>query len=537
LASQLLSSFMGVCHSSLQFCRAVLRKLVRQLLVPIAFLIPEMTVNRDRRTLFAFVALASFLGALCSFRTAASSRSGSIIPNLYPYQDSAGVVATYNLGGNINTATPFFQSLGTNGRSCSTCHVPAQAYGLSAVGVQSRYTTSSGTDPIFAAVDGTNCPSSPLGSQSSFSLLMNYGLIRFYMPIPANAQFTISVVSDPFGCAVTTDPESGRPAYAVYRRPLQPSNVAFLSSLMFDGRETISPLDNSLSFSANLAADLTQQATDAVLYHEQATSAPTSAQLSQIISLELGLFSAQTDNSYVGSLTSNSATGGPSDLSKQAYYPAANDAFGGDPTGAPFNPSVFNLYTSWVGGLDTGISPAKTRVLAGEVIFNTLPFTITNVRGINDNPALGSPASFTGTCSTCHDTPNAGNHSVDLPFDIGVSHAAAYESDPNIANALTQLSPPSLPIYLISGCPDPFNPSESASFYTSDPAKALTTGQCSDFDRGKVPILRGLAARAPYFHNGSAATLQQVVNFYNQRFQINLTASEQFELIAFLNSL
>jgi cytochrome c peroxidase len=50
-------------------------------------------------------------------------------------------------------------------------------------------------------------------------------------------------------------------------------------------------------------------------------------------------------------------------------------------------------------------------------------------------------------------------------------------------------------------------------------------------------VLRGLAARAPYFHNGAAATLLDAVNFYNQRFQMNLTPKQKQQLVAFLNSL
>ena len=60
---------------------------------------------------------------------------------------------------------------------------------------------------------------------------------------------------------------------------------------------------------------------------------------------------------------------------------------------------------------------------------------------------------------------------------------------------------------------------------------------CSDVNRVKGPVLRGLAARAPYFHNGAAQNLDQLLNFYNQRFQMNLTDDEKIELEAFLNSL
>jgi cytochrome c peroxidase len=158
---------------------------------------------------------------------------------------------------------------------------------------------------------------------------------------------------------------------------------------------------------------------------------------------------------------------------------------------------------------------------------------------LNDNATLGKPSTFTGTCTTCHDTPNTGNHSFPLPLDIGTGHSVlpGAEPDRNIAAGLAQLSVPDLPVYLISGCPNPFNAGEPESFYTTDPGKALISGLCSDFNRGKGPILRGLAARAPYFHNGAAADLDELVNFYNQRFQMNLTEAQKRDLVAFLNSL
>ncbi|MGH9706397.1 MAG: hypothetical protein ACRD5R_06535, partial [Candidatus Acidiferrales bacterium] len=60
---------------------------------------------------------------------------------------------------------------------------------------------------------------------------------------------------------------------------------------------------------------------------------------------------------------------------------------------------------------------------------------------------------------------------------------------------------------------------------------------CTDVGRGKGLILRGLAARAPYFHNGAAATLDEVVDFYDVRFQMLLTPEEKRDLVAFLKSL
>jgi cytochrome c peroxidase len=47
----------------------------------------------------------------------------------------------------------------------------------------------------------------------------------------------------------------------------------------------------------------------------------------------------------------------------------------------------------------------------------------------------------------------------------------------------------------------------------------------------------GLAARAPYFHNGAAANVQELVNFYNLRFKMALNENQKSQLVAFLNSL
>jgi len=65
----------------------------------------------------------------------------------------------------------------------------------------------------------------------------------------------------------------------------------------------------------------------------------------------------------------------------------------------------------------------------------------------------------------------------------------------------------------------------------------LISGKCADIGKFKGPILRGLAARAPYFHNGSARTLAEVVQFYDRRFALGLTDQEQRDLVNFLQAL
>ena len=71
----------------------------------------------------------------------------------------------------------------------------------------------------------------------------------------------------------------------------------------------------------------------------------------------------------------------------------------------------------------------------------------------------------------------------------------------------------------------------------TDPGRGLISGKFKDLGKTKGPNLRALAARAPYFHNGSAKDLKAVVDFYDVRFHINFTDQEKADLVAFLGAL
>jgi cytochrome c peroxidase len=380
-------------------------------------------------------------------------------------------------------------------------------------------------------VDGANCPTAATGDSTGHSLVLNNGLIRIAEGLPTNAQFKIAATQDPYGCAVTANATTGQLLYSVYRRPLPTASLTFLSNVMWDTRETISPLNTAATFSTNLNTDLNAQAANAIATHEQGSAAPTAAQLAQLAVFEQDLFAAEATDSQAGSLSANGATGGAAAVAAQAYYPGINDAFGQDPQGVAFNPVVFTLFQAW----ENSQNAAQASIARGEDVFNSAPMLIMNVHGLNDNAALGSPTVITGTCGTCHDAPNIGNHSLPLPMDIGISQLVSSETDAGINAGLQQLTAPSLPVYQITGCTDVNgNP---VVYVTTDPGTGLFTGQCADVNRMMVPVLRGLSARAPYFHNGSAANMEEVVNFYSSRFQMNLTPQQMADLINFLNSL
>jgi cytochrome c peroxidase len=483
----------------------------------------------------------------------AGAAGPALAQNPEVFADPTGAVATFNINGRVDTHGAFFQSLGINGRTCATCHVADQAMSISPPQIRERFQQTRGRDPLFAAVDGANCTSAKTTSATDHSLLLSHGLIRIPLPVPANAQFTVTVVHDPYGCALVTDPASGQQIVSEYRRPLPTTNLRFLSTMMFDGRESpaTSPLNNKDTFKVNLPADLTHQAQDAITIHFQAQTAPSAAQLADIVNFELGLTTAQVYDHSAGYLDRAGAEGGVRSLVQETYYPGINDVLGADPDGLAFDKSSMTLFDAWASAGRSGREyepddrgpldhdAARRDIAAGEVLFNTAPVTISAVRGLNDNAALDNPASFQGTCTTCHDAPNVGNHSLPLPLDIGIGHTAlpGFENDPNIHNGIAELDEPDLPVFLISGCPSPFGAGQPVSFYTTDLGKGLISGLCSDMNRVKGPILRGLAGRAPYFHNGAAATLLQAVNFYNQRFAMNLTEEQKRQLVAFLNSL
>jgi len=214
-------------------------------------------------------------------------------------------------------------------------------------------------------------------------------------------------------------------------------------------------------------------------------------------------------------LSDGGASGGPESLARQQFYPGINDVFGADPTATPFNPEAFSLYSAWknANSGDDEVDQARRAIARGEDLFNTLPIPITGVAGINDHL---NQSVVMGTCTTCHDSPNVGNHSLPVPLNIGVADE--------------ENRTPDLPLYT-------FRCKNGAIVKVSDPGRALITGSCSDLGKFKGPILRGLAARAPYFHNGAAATLEEVVEFYNQRFQMSLTKEQKAQLVAFLSSL
>src|SRR6266851_701649 len=416
--------------------------------------------------------------------------------------NASGIVRTVNLNGALDLNNPFFKELGTNGRSCFSCHRPAQGWSITPESVRRRFDESRGLDPVFRANDGSNCEGADISTvvrrRSAFSQLLNKGLIRVGINVPASAEFVIDAVDDPYQCGAPLTTAS------MYRRPLPSTNLRFLSAVMWDGRES-TPTTTVLQ-------DLAHQSNDATLGHAQATLDLTTQERQDIVAFETGLFTAQVWDRDAGLLHDAGAQGGPVALSQQPFFIGINDPVGLNPTNAPFDSRAFTIFNAWSAlgahhdhGDDDDHGErndrARRAIARGQEIFNTKPIVLSGVAGLNGQTfsnGVTLPASFTGTCTTCHDAPNAGDHSVKAPLNIGLTDASRRTAD--------------MPLYTLRRL------SNGDIVKTTDPGRAMITGKWADIGKFKGPILRALASRAPYFHNGFAASLEAVVDFYESRF-------------------
>jgi hypothetical protein len=456
------------------------------------------------------------------------TRNNGFIPNGTQVANEFGHSTTISSQGKIDLNNEFFQNLGINGRRCISCHLPTAGWTVTPEQMQATFDKTNGgakdddfgLGAAFRLNDGANSPLADVSTldarRVAYSMLLEHGLIRVGIGIPAGAEFSLVAVDDPYGYASATE-------LSLFRRPLPSTNLKFLSTVMWDGRETFrDPITGEFE---SIHFDLSDQANGATQGHAQSPIPLTDAQREAIVAFETSIATAQISDKAAGALNSNGATGGPAAIFTQDFYIGINDNFGDSMTGAAFTPIVFNLYDKWAGST----KEARAQIARGQKLFNTRTIHISGVGGANSlpgDPGLGLPP-FDGTCTTCHDAPNAGDHSVVAPLNIGlVDEAERFDGQPLYVLRCNQLN--------ADGTPGPLFGVE---YRVTDPGRALISGKCKDIGKFKGPVLRGLASRAPYFHNGAAATLGDAVDFYDRRFNMHLTKNERADLVAFLATL
>jgi hypothetical protein len=489
------------------------------------------------------------------------------LPNNVPVFDHAGVTTTVSSKGSIDLNNEFFQDLGSNGRRCVSCHIPTTGWTVTPRQLQSVFNATDGgafedgfgLGAVFRTNDGANSPRADVSTlakrRSAYSMLLKHGVIRVGLPVPATAEFELIAVDDPYHFASASE-------LSLFRRPLPTANLKFDSTVMWDGREVVP--------GQTVPNMLLTQANDATVGHAQGQ--PLSlAQRQSIVDFELALAAAQVFDRKAGNLHAAGAKGGPEEILAQEFHIGINDNFGDPVTGKAFNPVVFTIFDKWTNadgddhgdhghgygsdrrahgrddaadgrghddhdgdcddrhdhgrghdcdddhGRDRAVAEARQAIARGQALFNSHPIAIAGVSGINDEAAFGKPAVVMGTCSTCHDTPNGGNHSVVAPLNIGLVDEAHRRPD--------------MPLYTLR------NKTTGEIVKVTDPGRAMISGKWAHIGRFKGPMLRNLAVRAPYFHNGFADDLEAVVDFYDTRFHIGFSRQQRSDLVAFLRAL
>lgn len=234
--------------------------------------------------------------------------------------------------------------------------------------------------------------------------------------------------------------------------------------------------DSGNSVGVDQRAGLENQARRNVAVAQQGSAAPAEV-IANIVDFETALFTAQISALGIGRLDADGARGGPQALASM-----------------PRVAGRFDLFDAWIGH----DNPRRAQIARGQALFN----------GVN---AGGS------SCSACHNSANDGTNINGILFDIGTASAAARTPD--------------LPLYTFR------NRTTGEIRQLTDAGRGNVSGWWSDLGRFKAPTLRALVARAPYFHNGIAAAVEDVIRHYEVHLGFIFTDAERADLAAFLKAL
>ncbi len=398
---------------------------------------------------------------------------GSELPNNFPFLNAAGSAATFSTAGAVDLSNPFHVPQGANGRSCESCHLPQTGWSVIPVEVELRFWLTQGKDPIFNLLDADSPTANVSTTLARYSA---YSMLRkglFRRGGNVPASAEYEII------AFDDPPRAGGSLtrFEAFRRPLATANFHIARNVGWH--------DQNTNGSGDVHAGLISQAAGNITGGQQ--GAPAAPEVVEaIVDYEESLAFAQQFVFGAGLLTACGARGGPEHLSEQ------------EPVNARFD--LFDAWIDLVPGSCTTVAADRKRaqIARGQELFNS------------PNPGGGS-------CRGCHNAANNGSNVNGALFDVGASRAEFRE--------------PRMPLYTVR------NKATLEVRQTTDPGRAIRSGLWADMDRFKTPSLRGVSARAPYFHNGIADTLEDVVRHYEVALGFVFTRQQRADLVAFLEAL
>jgi hypothetical protein len=336
-------------------------------------------------------------------------------------------------------------------------------------------------------------------------------------------------VRDPWACnsGKTYGPGGTHKSVSVYRRPRPVANLKYLTAVGFayDPKQGMPlPLDPATGqpLSGNIMADnrtgtLREQMQDAASSHLEILAELSANEKQQIEDFILRVYAAQAVSNK-GGLLADGADGGPEVLrdSKAGQLGSIGKA-------------VWSEFEAWENMDDATLARLSEQQIAyrqsvarGARVFRDKMFLITDSAGINSPVGFGNPV--LNSCVFCHNMRQMGNDVAPGQVDLGTTVQPFADPAPH------------LPLFRITCKAEP-HPHYGKVFYTMDPGFGLTTGKCADVGKITLQSLRSLAARAPYFSNGSAADLRAVIDYYERRYNIGYTEQEKTDLVNLMEAL
>jgi cytochrome c peroxidase len=357
-----------------------------------------------------------------------------------------------------------------NGRACADCHMLSDHFQLSPANVEARFQNLQARrlenphadDPLFRPVDANDYRING-DSASDFSNLRQNALIRITFPLPANVKLLDCGATVP--CPNSAQPTS-ETSVDVWRM------VPTVNNVKLTGPDGLDPWPRGPNPAGGYQLDgrfatLQQQALGALTVHAEIQVAPQQGMLDDLSAFENLLFSS---------------------------------------------PGVRRLSIAVSAGvtpLPSADPPLNELEQAGKVV-------------------------FTRACGQCHGGP--GQSTPQAPavryHDISTQCPRTVDTGPLAPRFVFKPCPESLARNVRSyeiTLPNGVTTSTGSSTIrrtSSDPGRALLTGFASvgppaadDWNKFDVPSLRGISKTAPYFHNNSAATLEEVVAHYTEFFK------------------
>jgi len=350
------------------------------------------------------------------------------------------------------------KELGGNGRSCADCHMPSNGFQLSPAFARARYDellakqehNKNANDPLFRPLDADDFRTNG-ESASDFSNLVENGLVRVTMPLPLNVKLI--------------DPATGQPSdetsVDLWRAVMPVLNVAIT------GPDNVLPIwPPGVPRVPIMGQDPNGPNRQGGYQHDA----------------RFGTLQEQARGALIAH----------AQVSVEPPQGMLDDL-------AAFQQTLFT-------------SPAVGS-LADAILSNSTPFTDPDPE-LNELEQQGKGV-FNRACAQCH--------GGSLHPSGSTAEAAFVRPIVRYHNINTACPRPTTDGF--APCPDRL--ARNARMYritlangsfqfvtTSDPGRLLLTGQPADLSVMDVTQLRGISKTAPYFHNNSAATLDDVVDHY-----------------------